>query len=164
MDPPHPNDSGLVRQTLWRFSNNFNKNKSYSERKMLSMVLHLLKDSSKDETGVRWKWWDRHNRKALWYQALTWRDVSIQRPVLNDHLFNHTTQSDTNDESLFVLWIHCIDWEGYECMMNEVEFRRLYDTWRKWRRNSREAWRTLEGENWDAFDVGEQCLPSQGNP
>ena len=79
---------------------------------MLSMVLHLLKDSSKDETGVQWKWWDQYNRKEHWYEALTWQYVSIQEPVLNDHLFNQTTQSNFID--LFVLWIHCIDWEGYE--------------------------------------------------
>ena len=115
------------------------------------MVLHLLKDSSKDETGVQWKWWDQYNRKALWYQTLTWQDVSIQEPVLNDHLFNHTTQSNTikgRDKNLFVLWIHCIDWEGYECMMNEVEFRRLYNTWREW------CGYLLP------FNVSEQCLPS----
>ena len=46
------------------------------------MVLHHLKDSSKDETGVQWRWWDQHNRKALWYWALTRQDVSIQEPVL----------------------------------------------------------------------------------
>ena len=95
------------------------------------MVLHLLKDSSKDETGVQWKWWDQHNRKALWYQLLTWQDVSIQEPVLNDRLFNQTTQSYTF-EGVFVLWIHCIDWEGYECMMSEMEFSHLYGTWREW--------------------------------
>ena len=116
------------------------------------MVLHLLKDSSKDETGVQWKWWDQHNRKELWYRALTRQDVSIQRPVLNDHWFNHTMQSNsirTRDEELFVLWIHCIDWVGYECMMSEMELRRLYGTWREWARAL-----------WVTFDVSEQCLPS----
>ena len=98
------------------------------------MVLHLLKDSSKDETGVPWKWWDQHNRKSHWYQALTQQDVSIQKPTLKGHLFNQTTQyiSDTHIEKLFVLWIHCNDWEGYECMMNEIEFRRLSDSWKTW--------------------------------
>ena len=116
------------------------------------MVLHLLKDSSKDETGVQWKWWDQHNRKALWYRALTWQDVSIRKPVLMDHWFNHTMQSNsirTDDENLFVLWIHCIDWEGDECMMSEMELRRLYSTWREW-----------VGGSWVTFDVSEQCLPS----
>ena len=112
------------------------------------MVLHLLKDSSKDETGVQWKWWDRHNRKALWYRALTWPDVSIRKLVLNDHWFNHTMQSNSirmGDINLFVLWIHCIDWEEYECMMSEMELRRLYDTWREW-----------TGYPWPSYDVSEQ--------
>ena len=115
------------------------------------MVLHLLKDSSKDETGVQWKWWDQHNRKALWYQALTRQDVSIQKPILKDHLFNHTMQSNpirTDDEDLFVLWIHCIDWEGYKCTMSETVLRRLYGTWSKW------------CGHLIPFYVSEQCLPS----
>ena len=114
------------------------------------MVLRLLRDSSKDETGVQWEWWDQHNRKALWYWALAQRDVSSRKPVLNDHLFNQTTQSNPiGNEDLFVLWIHCIDWEGDECMMSEMEFRRLYGTWRGW-----------SNHYWSPFDVSEQCLPS----
>ena len=111
------------------------------------MVLHLLKDSSKDDTAVQWKWWDQHNRKALWYRALTRQEVSIQKRVLNDHLFNQTTQSNQY-EIFFVLWIHCIDWEGYECMMSEMELRCLYDTWNKW-----------SGYG-VSFAVSEQCPPS----
>ena len=116
------------------------------------MVLRHLKDSSKDETGVQWKWWDQHNRKALWYRALSQQDVSIQKPVLNDHWFNHTMQSNPtrmDDEDLFVLWIHCIDWEGNECMRYNMDLRHLYGTWREWARGS-----------WVTFDVSEQCLPS----
>ena len=48
---------------------------------MLSMVLHLLVNSSKDETGVQWKWWDQHNRKESWYRALIHAIVSIRQPV-----------------------------------------------------------------------------------
>ena len=119
---------------------------------MLSKVLHLLKDSSKDETGVHWKWWDQHKRKAHWFQALTRQDVSIRRPVLKGHLFDHTTQSNLiHMNILFVLWIHCIDWEGYECMLSEMELGRVYGTWREW-----------VGGDWLPFDVREQYLPSQG--
>ena len=82
---------------------------------------------------MQWKWWDQHNRKAHWYRALTWQDVSIQNPVLKDHLSNQTTQSDhIVMENLFVLWIHCIDWEGYECIVNVMELRRLHHTWTEW--------------------------------
>ena len=113
------------------------------------MVLHLLKDSSKDETGVQWKWWDQHRRTVHWYRALTWQDVSIWKPVFKDHLFNQTTQGDTiHKQKIFVLWIHCIDWEEYECMMSEMELGRLYDTWNEW-----------SGYG-VPFDVSEQCLPS----
>ena len=99
------------------------------------MVLPFLKDSSKDGTGVQWRWWDQHNRKELWYRALTQQDVSIRKPVLNDHWFNHTMQSNsigTYHDNLFVLWIHCIDWEGYECRMSEMELKRVYGTWIEW--------------------------------
>ena len=65
-----------------------------------------------------------------------------------DHLFNQTTQSNSIEENLFVLWIHCIDWEGYECMMSETELERLFDTWREW-----------DGYPL-SFDVSEQCLPA----
>ena len=112
------------------------------------MVLHLLKDSSKDETGVQWEWWDQHNRKAVWYRALTRQDVSIRKPVLNDHWFNHTMQSNyirTVDIIFFVLWIHCIDWEGYECMMSEMELKRVYGTWGAW-----------AGHHWPSYNVSEQ--------
>ena len=114
------------------------------------MVLHLLKDSSKDETGVHWKWWDQHNRKAHWYQALTWQNVSTRKLVLKYHSFNQTLQSNPiTMEILFVLWIHCIDWEGYECMTNETELGRLYGIWKEW-----------AGDFGAPFDVSEQCLPS----
>ena len=68
---------------------------------------------------------------------------------LRDHLSNQTIQSDhTVMENLFVLWIQCIDWEGYERRMSEMELRRLYDTWSKW------------CDHWVPYDVSEQCLPS----
>ena len=119
---------------------------------MLSTVLHLLKDSSKNERGVQWKWWDQHDRMAHWYQALTWRDVRIRKPALKAHLFTQTAQSSpTRVERLFVLWIHCIDWEGYECMMSEMELRRMYDSWSVW------------GGYVLSFNVSEQCLPSSGH-
>ena len=113
------------------------------------MVLHLLKDSSKNKRGVQWKWWDQHNRMEHWYQALTWQDVSIRKPVLKDHFLNQTTQSgSTRVQIFFVLWIHCINWEGYECMMSETELRCLYGTWEQW-----------SGYGLP-FNVSEQCLPS----
>ena len=112
------------------------------------MVLHLLKDSSKDETGVQWKWWDQHNRKTHWYQALTQARVSIQKPVLQEHLFHQTIQSNVFAENFFVLWIHSIGWEGYECMMSEVEFARLNRTWREWSHFGQPV------------NVSERCLPS----
>ena len=69
--------------------------------------------------------------------------------MLKDHLFDQTTQSSTTQElKLFVLWIHCIDWEGYECMMSEMELGYVYDTWNEW-----------SGYG-VPFDVSEQCLPS----
>ena len=48
------------------------------------MILHLLVDSSKDETGVQWEWWDLENRKDVWHWALTRYNVSIRWPVLMD--------------------------------------------------------------------------------
>ena len=116
---------------------------------MLSMILHLLKDSSTDETGVQWKWWDQHQRRALWYRALARQDVSIRKPVLKDHFFNRTMQGSSIDfESVFVLWVHCTDWEGYECMMSEMELRRLYGAWSEWANN-----------DWPPFNVSEHvCL------
>ena len=68
--------------------------------------------------------------------------------ILQDHLFNQTTQNNTiQEQNFFVLWIHCIDWEGFECMMSEMELQRLYDTWSEW-----SGYRV-------PFDVSEQCLP-----
>ena len=51
-------------------------------------------------------------------------------------------------EKLFVLWIHCIDWEEYVCMMSEMELNHWYGAWREW-----------VDDDWLRLDVSAQCLP-----
>lgn len=53
----------------------FNDSSSYLEREILSTVLRLLVDSSKDDTGVQWGWWDRGGRKEHWTRALTHKQL-----------------------------------------------------------------------------------------
>ena len=67
-----------VQRILEAFCRSCNEQNSPSAQKMLSMVLQLLEDSSKDETGVQWEWWDQHDRKESWYRALTRHQVSIR--------------------------------------------------------------------------------------
>lgn len=55
------------------------------QREMLSMVLHMLADSSKDESGVQWAWWDRDERNKLWSRALARKEVSIAQTTLVLH-------------------------------------------------------------------------------
>jgi len=55
---------------------------SYFQRKMLSTVVRLLADSSKDDRGVQWAWWDQDERGKLWSRVLTGRAVSSTYPVL----------------------------------------------------------------------------------
>ena len=67
-----------VQRILEGFCHSRNEQNSHSAQKMLSMVLQLLEDSSKDETGVQWEWWNQHDRKESWYRALTRYQVSIR--------------------------------------------------------------------------------------
>lgn len=54
---------------------------SYFQRKMLATVVRLLADSSKDERGVVWSWWDEDERGKLWGRVLTRREVRIICPM-----------------------------------------------------------------------------------
>jgi hypothetical protein len=54
---------------------------SYFQRKMLSTVVRLLADSSRDERGVQWAWWDQDERGKLWSRVLTRRSVSTTYPI-----------------------------------------------------------------------------------
>ena len=54
---------------------------SYFQRKMLSSVVRLLADSSKDERRVHWAWWDHDGRVKLWSRVLTHRAVSVAYPI-----------------------------------------------------------------------------------
>lgn len=66
-----------VQRILEGLCHRCNEQNSHSAQKILSMVLQLLEDSSRDETRVQWEWWNQHDRKESWYRVLTRHEVSI---------------------------------------------------------------------------------------
>jgi len=100
--------------------NHCNKLGSYFERKMFSMVLDLLVDSSKDETGVQWMWWDQHGRMEYWCRAL-----------IHDPLF---TGRSTTLLIMYILplWVHCIGLEAGKFVFRRAKLELLYESWKRW--------------------------------
>lgn len=98
---------------------------SYFKRKMLSTTLHLLADSSKNEGGVQWAWWDQDDRGKHWGRVLTRETASID-------WFNQSVQRDTMGY-LLRLWVHCFEYlETDEFLFLRAKLDRLDQSWGEW--------------------------------
>jgi len=119
---PTPNSylPTTMSEIFQTFCDNCNKSGSYFERKMFSMMLDLIIDSSKDETGVQWIWWDQDGRKDDWY----WR---LRQPTASEFMHEYNLLM-----CLLPLWVHCIDLEAGQFVFHQAKLEPLYESWKEW--------------------------------
>jgi hypothetical protein len=65
------NESSIAERLRYLCDKCNDPSSPYAQRKVLSIVRRVLADSSMDETGVRWEWWDQDERDIFWSQTLT---------------------------------------------------------------------------------------------
>jgi len=106
-----------ISNSFQSYCDHCNRSGSSFERKMFSIALDLVVESSKDETGVQWMWWDQNHRKDHWCWTL------VQDRVLDERFMNMY---------LLPLWVHCIDMEGTEFVFRRAKLELLYESWKQW--------------------------------
>jgi len=133
---PHDTGTTWIINIFQSFCEKFNESSSHLEREILSTVLHFLVDSSKDEVGVQWIWWDQDERKGRWTQALTHQPlwVSIMYPVLNNTQVYDILHQSHSLIRILPLWVHCVEYvsDAGELVFLRTRFDRLHESWRQW--------------------------------